>query len=43
MIPKENLHNDYLKYASGSIPNENYYIYRKDPLEKVNDYTKNIS
>ena len=43
MIPQKGLLNEFLQTASSSNPSEQHYIYRKDPLQKVNDYTKNIS
>lgn len=43
VIPKKGMHNDFLESTASSIPKSDYIVYFKDPLQKVNDYTKNIS
>jgi hypothetical protein len=44
VIPtKEKLYNDFLESTASSRPKDDHIVYRKDPLQKVSDYTKNIS
>ena len=43
VIPGHDMHNEFLASASGSLPNEQFTTYFKEPLQRVNDYTKNIS
>ena len=43
VLPKHELHNDFLESTASSVPKEDYYVYRKDQLQRVSDYTKNIS
>ena len=43
VIPKDELMHSVLKTASNSKVASDGFIYRKDPLQRVNDYTKNIS
>lgn len=43
VLPGQDLHNEFLHSASGSLPNGHFATYYKEPLVRVNDYTKNIS
>lgn len=43
VLPKHKLHNEFLESTASSVPKEDYFVYRKDQLQRVSDYTKNIS